>query len=165
MALHDFRCPECGYIKRDVNVPIAVGAVDAVVLCPGTWHDEVRMIAIPGIGRMDASNGPAFKAFDTYDGRNQKVHVTSLKQVRAIERESEQLHRDGEGQPLVFRAFSNDPSNKDQSALHKNWTGGEQPTDAAKARFGGATQKSASEPETGYGPGVSDDNASALARD
>lgn len=159
MALHHFRCPACAFISKDVNVPVAIGAVNAEVYCPIC---AARMIGIPAIGRMDASNGPTFKAFDTYDGKNQKVHVSSLKQLRAIERQSEIDHKNGEGQPLVFRAFSNDPSNKDQSALHPNWDGGEHPTDDGKRKFGSTAQKSAEAPEAGYGPGVSDSNTSAL---
>lgn len=159
MALHDFRCTRCHAIVRDVNVPITIGARAAHVPCP---RCKARMENIPAVARMDAANGPGFTAFDTFNGRNEKVHVSSLKQLREIERQSEIDHRNGEGQPLVFRAFSNEPSKMDASALHKSWEGGEQPTPEAKHRFGATLQKAAEAPEVGFGPGVSESNASAL---
>lgn len=116
---------------------------------------------IPQVSRMDAANGPGFVAFDTYNGKNEKVHVSSLKQLRAIERQSEIDHKNGEGQPLVFRAFSNTKSQMDQSALHPSWVP-EKPTAAAKHRFGSTLRKSAEAPDTDFGPGVNEANASAL---
>ena len=103
----------------------------------------------------------AFSAFETRNGRNEKVTIDSLHKLRQVERESEQAFRNGEGQPLVFRAWANDRSNKDASALHKNFHGGEQPTAEAKRRFG-SPQKFTSEPDTKFGPGVNESNASAL---
>lgn len=116
MALHDFQCA-CGALRRDVNVPIAVGAGKAVVLCTACG---VRMDWVPAIGRMDAGSGPGFKDFDCYDGRNQPVHVSSLAQLRAIEKESEQLHRNGEGQQMVWRDYSNDRSQTHKHTLMEN---------------------------------------------
>jgi len=162
MALHDFHCSPCNYVAVDVNVPIAIGAVAAYVQCP---HCKGRMDWIPQVGRMDAANGPGFVGFDCYDGKNQKVHVSSLKQLRAIEKQSEVDHRNGEGQPLVFRAFSNTRSQMDQSALHPTFNGGEAPTKAAAHRFGSSLVKSSEELPGEYGPGVSDDNTSALPID
>lgn len=163
-ALHDYRCPRCGHVARDQAVEISVGATAGAPECPNCLdlHNVVRMEWIPKIGRMDAANGPGFVAFDTYNGRNEKVTVTSLAQLRQIERQSEIDHRNGEGQPLVFRAFSNDPSNKDKSALHKDWHGGEQPTAEGKHKFGSTLQKSLEEPAGEFGPGVTDANTSAL---
>jgi hypothetical protein len=115
---------------------------------------------IPMIGAIDAKE--PFQRFETFDGQNRPVVVDSLKKLRQIEKESEQQYRNGEGQPIVFRKWSNDNSNKDQSALHKNWDGGEQPTDDAKRRFGSSLKKSVDAPDESFGPGVSDANASAL---
>lgn len=168
MALHDFRCSTCGAIQRDINVPIEIGASGAFVYCRSCTvvvngeHTAVRMQWIPAIGRMDAANGPGFVAFDCYDGQNNKVHVSSLKQLRDLERTSEQQFKNGEGQPLVFRAFSNDPTNKDSSALHKSWNGGEQPTAEAAHKYGSTLQKATDAPDVGFGPGVDESNTSAL---
>lgn len=159
MALHDFFCPRCRWVATDVNVPIAEGAVNATVKCPHCAGNP-RMEWIPQVGRMDAGSGPGFKEFDTFNGRNEKIHISSLKQLRDVERQSEIDYRNGEGQPLVFRAFSNEPSKMDASALHKSWEGGEQPTAAAKKKFGGGAI--AEEAAGEYGPGVTDSNTSAL---
>lgn len=159
MALHDFFCPSCRTVAVDVNIPIAVGAAQAYVYCPTC--PETRMEWIPQVGRMDAANGPGFVGFDTYNGKNEKVHVSSLKQLRAIERQSEIDHKNGEGQPLVFRAFSNTRSQMDQSALHPSWVP-EGPTPEAKRRFGSTLRKSVEAPDTDFGPGVNEANASAL---
>ena len=105
----------------------------------------------------------AFKAFDTRDGYGQPVHIDSLRKLRQVEKESEQAYRNGEGQPLVFRAWANQRNgNKLDSPLHASMDGGEHPTAAAKQRFGSAIRAQATEPSGEYGPGVSDANTSAL---
>lgn len=164
LAHHDYRCPDCGHTLADVLVEITLGAIAGAPPCPACsqiGHD-VTMDWVPQIGRMDAGSGPGFDAFETFDGKNRKVKVESLHQLRQIERESEQLYKNGEGQPIVFRAFSNDPTNKDRSALHPNFNGGEQPTEAAKKKFGATLQKAVEEPEADFGPAVNESNASAL---
>lgn len=61
---------------------------------------------------MDASMGPGFTAFETYDGRGNPVQIDSLSKARAVERESEQLARNKEGQQIAFRMFSQNESNQ-----------------------------------------------------
>ena len=160
LPLHDYYCGGCQTVKVDVYRSVEEGAVAAPPQCCGR-----AMSWVPNVGRMDASNGPTFKEFDTFNGRNEKVHVSSLKQLRAIEKQSEIDHKNGEGQPLVFRAFSQSRSQMDQSALHPSFNGGEAPTKAAAHRFGSSLVKSSEEIPGDYGPGVTDDNASALPSD
>ena len=120
MALHDFYCQTCGQVFVDVNVPIAIGAqAGAPEHCgrPVAW--------MPQVGRMDAGSGPGFTAFEARDGQNQPVTIDSLHKLRQIEAQSEQQYRNGEGQPIVFRAWANDPSNKHVHALHPGWQGGD----------------------------------------
>jgi hypothetical protein len=159
MSLHDFRCPLCDRIARDINVPIAVGALHAEIPCPAC---HTAMEWIPGIGLMDAANGPSFVGFDTMDGRNQPVHIDSLQKLRTVERESESMAKNGDGQQMVWRRFSNDASNVHQHTLKETPAG--TPTEAAKRKFGRSTMKTHGEtaPNTDYGPGVSDANTSAL---
>lgn len=155
MALHDFWCQTCGQVLVDVNVPIAIGATaGAPTHCgrPAAW--------IPAVGRMDAYE--PFQEFETRDGQNRPVTVDSLHKLRAIERQSEQQFRDGEGQPLVWRSYSNDRSNRDVHALHPGWTGGAQPDPAFVKKHGAAIRRSADVADTDYGPGVSDATPSAL---
>jgi hypothetical protein len=140
----------------DVNVPIAVGA-----RAGAPAHCGQRTTPIPGIGRMDVGGvkGAAFKAFEMYDGQNRKVTIDSTHKLRQVERESEQQARNGEGQPIVFRAWSQDRSNREVNTLGTG--GGERPDPAYMKKFGKVI-RSATEPEAGFGPGVSESNASAL---
>ncbi len=119
MALHDFECSVCGYVLVDYNVPIALGAVKGAPDCPRCGitgvpapgvHAAQPMHWIPQIGRVDAL-GP-MQEFEVFDGRGQRVVVESLRQMRTIERESEQHARNGEGQRMAWRAYSNDDSNR-----------------------------------------------------
>lgn len=154
VAFHDFWCQVCGQVLVDINVPIAIGATAGAPLhCgkPTAW--------IPQVGRMDAYE--PFQRFDAVDGRNQPVVVDSLKKLRDIERSSEQDYRNGEGQPLVWRRYSNDNSNRDVHTLHPRWDGGERPDPKAVKKFG-LQRFGADEPDHTYGPGVDDSNTSAL---
>ena len=158
MARHDFRCEPCGY-TAELDIPTALGARHPFVGCPRCTH---RMAWIPAVGRMDqgAVKGVGFRAFETFDAQNRPVRIESTHQLRRLERESEQAFRNGEGQPLVFRAWSQGQSNRDASALHASWDGGEHPTPDAKRRFGSATRSG--QPDVDFGPGVDDTNCSAL---
>ena len=103
-----------------------------------------------------------FQEFEVRDGQNHLVTVDSLAKLRKIERESEQQYRNGEGQPLVWRRYSQDPSNHDVSALHPHWTGGEQPDPAWVRAHAGDLRRDARIADTAYGPGVSDSSPCAL---
>jgi len=155
VALHDFWCPRCGQVLVDVNVPVAIGAVKGA-----PEHCGRTSIWIPQVGRMDAYE--PFQEFETRDGANNPVVVDSLHKLRQIERESEQQYRNGEGQPLVWRHYSNDKSNRDVHALHPKWTGGERPDPAFVKKHGADLRRGESVAETDYGPGVSDATPSAL---
>lgn len=160
MALHDLYCSRCGQVLTDVNIPVAVGATAGA-----PDHCGVKMIPIPAIGSMDigAVKSVGFQGFETTDGRGHPVLVDSLHKLRQVERESEQAYRNGEGQPMVWRRYAQDPSNRDQPTLSKSYYGGDAPTPAAKQRFGSTAQRHGdAEPAGTYGPGVSDANASAL---
>lgn len=162
MPLHDYRCPVDGTILRDQWRTAAEGAesrlpICQACLCAGS-HQLMR--PIPNIGAMDAKE--PFQRFEAYDGQNRRVVIDSLKKLRQVEKQSETDYKNGIGQPIVFRAYSNDRSNRDQSALHKSWDGGEQPTEEAKHRFGSTLKKSVEAPDDSFGPGVNESNASAL---
>lgn len=97
--------------------------------------------------------------FQVYNGQNQRVHVESFAQMRKIERESEQQARNGEGQPMRFRALHQHHSNMGDNTFGKDPS--EKPTPEAAKRFGGAMRAVAA-PDVKFGPGVSESNASAL---
>lgn len=156
MALHDFWCRVCGQVLVDVNIPIALGAVKGA-----PSHCGERAAWIPQVGRMDAYE--PFQEFVTRDGQNREVVVDSLSKLRKIERESEQAYRNGEGQPLVWRRYSNDNSNRDVHALHPTWTGGEAPDPAFVRKHASELRRGTAEvADTDYGPGVSDASPCAL---
>jgi hypothetical protein len=157
VALHDFWCQTCGQVLVDVNVPIAIGArAGAPAHCgrPTAW--------IPQVGRIDASCGPGFQEFETRDGQNNPVLIDSLKKLRDLERRSEQDYRNGEGQPIVFRRWAQDASNKDVHALHPGWTGGEAPDPAWVKQHAAQLKRDTGVADQEYGPGVSDATPSAL---
>lgn len=149
MAYHDFVCPACGAPFTDVNVPIETGAQAGAPTCGDC---QVQTVWIPKIGRMDALE--PFQEFSTFDGQNRPVLIDSLHKLRQVERESEQQARNGEGQPLVWRQYSQDRSNRDVHTLGSY--GGEAPSPEAKRKFGQTLRKVAGEPEVPLGPGVTE---------
>lgn len=159
MALHDY--VHCTTVVVDQVRTAAEGPYANPPRCPECGQP---MEWLPGTTAMDVGGvkGAAFRAFDTFDAQNRPVRVTNLRDLRRLERESEQAYRNGEGQPLNFRAWSQDRSNRDERADGIAWSGGEQPTTEATRRFGSALQKSTEEPEVRFGPAVNGSNASAL---
>lgn len=121
------------------------------------------MTWIPAIGCMDAFE-PG-QEFVTYDGQNRPVLVESMAKMRKLERESEQQFRNGEGQPLRFRALHQNRSNMLDNTFGADPS--EKPTAASAKRFGGPSRAMAggeggSAPDVAFGPGVNESNASAL---
>lgn len=161
MPRHDFWCDDCGQVIADHYVPVSTRASDAAPACPTCGSPTTWIAAAPAV-HYGSVKTAAFKAFDTTDGRGNPVHIDSLRKLRQVEKQSEQDFRNGEGQPVVFRAWSQTKGNKLDSALHPSLDGSEQPTAAGKHKFGSTLRKSAEAPDRDYGPGVSDANASAL---
>ena len=155
MSLHDFVCPSCGMAYTDVDIPIAVGAQAGAPYCGDC---QIRTDWIPKVGRMDALE--PFQTFTAFDGQNNPVVIDSLHTLRKVERASEQQARNGEGQPLVWRAYSQDRSNREVNTLGAY--GGEAPSPAAKRKFGSSLQKSVGEPEVTLGPGVTESSTGGL---
>lgn len=161
MPLHDLYCSACNRVQIDVYIPVAIGATAGAPPCATCGRKLTPIPSAPALHYGDVK-GAAFKSFDTTDGRGQPVHIDSLRKLRQVEKASEQMARDGVGQPMVWRRYAQDSSNHDQPTLSHDYRGGEQPTPDAARRFGQTRQKSAVEPEQGFGPGVSEANASAL---
>jgi hypothetical protein len=156
MALHDFWCQVCGQVLTDVNVPIDLGA-----RAGAPEHCGQKTAWIPAVGRMDAYE--PFQEFVARDGANREVVVDSLRTLRKVERESEQLARNGEGQPVAWRRYSQDKSNWDVHTLQPHFDYGEKPNPEAVKKFG-LRRLGTVEPDHSYGPGVDDSNTSALDR-
>lgn len=121
MARHDFLCRSCGFVLRDYDVPVMIGARGVHLRCTGCGH---RLEWRPAIGRMDfgPSAGAGFKAFTIEEeirGETQRIEIDSLHKLRQVERESEQRARNGEGRPLVWRDLAQDRTNGDVHTLSK----------------------------------------------
>ena len=157
MPLHDFYCRQCGETALDVYRSVEVGAQAQPPICP-TCHQPMEWF--PQVGRMDAFE-PG-QEFVMYDGLNQPRLVESFSQMREIERDSEQQARNGEGQPVRFRALHQNRSNMLENTF------GDIPAPKldpeAKRRFGlrGAARKLLDEPDVTFGPAVNETNCSAL---
>lgn len=139
---------------------IAQGASAHPPMCPDCGDP---MAWVPAIGMMDAFEPGS--EFVCYDGQNRPVQVESFRQMRRLERESEQQFRNGEGQPMRFRALHQHRSNMGDNTFGPDPA--EHPTEDAKRRFGGTLRQLApgaegAPPEVAFGPGVTENNASAL---
>lgn len=170
---HDYTCPECSHRLHDQFRTAAQGGRTTCPACPQckTQMDWV----VPRLRtdlRTDGEgkSGERFQKFTARDGRNQLVEIDSLHTLRRIERESETLARNGEGQQIRFRAFEQGHSNMAVNTFGDGPQ--EKPDDYAKEKFGlrGAAKSveapgDGSDPSYEYGPGVSDANTSALQVD
>jgi len=107
MPLHDYRCA-CGRLIHDVYRSIEQGGRFCPPPCPECGAETEW---IPAIGRMDAYE--PFHEVEVYDGRNRRVLVESLHDIRRIERESEKMAEDGVGAPMRWRDYTQDSSNRD----------------------------------------------------
>lgn len=92
------------------------------------------------------------------------VTVSSLREIRHLERESERLAADGEGQQIIFRAYSQDRSNRD---LHTMGASPQRTPNLDRLTRGGtrplfdAVDADAAE-DLSMGPGADEALASAL---
>ena len=159
MALHDYQCWHDGTVLADQFRPIDEGAQANPPLCPTCGN---RMVWIPQISRMDLLSENA--KFEMFDGQNRPVKVETFAQMHAIERQSEQDSRNGEGSPLRFRALHQIKGN-----MQSNTFGDGPPSQLSpegKKKFGlqGATRQIDVDTaeSRAYGPGVNDSNTSAL---
>jgi len=161
VSLHDFYCPRCGQVLVDIHVPVEIGATAGA-----PEHCGAKTSWIPATRAMDIGGAKTagFRGFHTTDGRGQPVHIDSLHKMRQVERESEQAYRNGEGQPMVFRRWAQDGSNRDQPTLSKSYNPADAPTDEGKRKFGrqGSFSAPVDEPDAPFGPGVHEGNTSAL---
>ena len=123
MARHDYRCMLCGDI-REINVPVAIGASQHPEWCTSQEHPTVfvRMDPVPAIrlslfSDADSRSSPsdftkATIQVETPEGGFRDVTVSSLRDIRRLEKESEQAERNGEGRRMVWRDYAQDHSNQ-----------------------------------------------------
>ena len=129
MARHDFRCGVCGYVLRDHHVPTGQRASEHAPTCPNHQiGGPVRMAWIPA-ARFSLFSDAATEGAGSFAKFTLPVEdpgsptgfrdetVSSLADIRRLERESEQRERNGEGRRMVWRDYSQDASNRDRHTL------------------------------------------------
>lgn len=167
MPLHDYRCSSCGTLLKDQYRSIYEGAqarlpTCQLCLCSGSFR---VMEWIPKVGRMDAYEPIEGGEFEVYDGKNNLVTVDSLHKLREIERESEKMYRNGEGQQMVWRKYSQDRNHEYEHSFMKDPT----PTITGKNHRGEPILKEALipgdnvEPDVEMGDGVVGESALAMS--
>lgn len=129
---------------------------------------------VPQVSRMDAGSGPSFTAFDQEilqpDGTHKRVHISSLHQLRQVETDSMTRARNGEGQPLCWRDYSQNRSNQQVHTLMPTTPAEQAQQDLARDRAAlprhrgsfSITKHGADAPDRSLGPGVTDATTSAL---
>lgn len=167
----DYRCPVCGEIREDVHFFASVGAVKSAPLCVPCSGEgcAVYMEVIP-FARFDlATDGEGGKAGQKFTIHRQVPTADGLRQVeevvdsaharRRIERDSEQRYRDGEGEPLRFRADHQSPSNMDCNSFGTAGTIGARTYDSGqppqKKSNVTLTRHGERKPRRALGPGLS----------
>lgn len=98
---------------------------------PGDYKIDLRT---DGMGDGTSHKFSVTRQVPTRDGLRQVTEeVSSLAQIRKIEKESESRYANGEGEPLRFRAFSHDQSNRDRSSFGAEGSIGGRAYDSGRA--------------------------------
>lgn len=109
---------------------------------PSCPRCHAKTLWIPQVGRMDAGGGSTFTPFTFQelqrDGTHRERTVDSVHTLRMIERDSEQHARNGEGERVAFRAWSQEDSNREVNCF------GPDPSVAARAELAATKEKLAS---------------------
>lgn len=169
MARADYRCPGCGTIIEHA-FDMTVGAIQSAPYhqsceCYFEWIPFARF-DLKSDGEGDKGGFQKFtvhRQVPTAEGLVQvEETIDSLHKLRQIEKDSEQRYRDGEGEPLRFRAYSNEPTNKDVGLF-----GAFTPEDSVLKKSGRVSVKAitpadGSEPDVVTGPGVVGSGVTAL---
>lgn len=157
MALHDFRCDTCGILAIDINIPISQSVHRDGPTCCGA-----KMSWLPQIGSMGLlpESGREIVQVLQPDGTHKAVAVNSMQDIRRLERETEKMYRDGVGQPLRWRAYSQDQSNRDVNSFGPAPNQAPDPEWLKKADIRSASESEVA--DLSYGPGVSDSNTSPV---
>ncbi len=126
MATHDLWCVACGQRYDDVPIPAVIGARcfcahAFCVLCAPEGHslEPIPALRLSLFSDADPKSSPHDFAKSTHQIEDpasptgyRTVTVSSLHDIRTLERESEQRERNGEGRRMVFRDYSQDHSNQ-----------------------------------------------------
>lgn len=165
--LADYRCPRCGAVRRDVFFHARDGARKFPPTCQAPDCCAFRMEWIPQAGFDLKGDGEGDKGFQKFTVHRQVMTpegprqvrevVDSLHTLRAIERDSEQRYRNGEGEPIRFRGYAQDSSNMDRGTFGAAGKIGEQAYDSGsppvKSGRVKVTRHGAQKPQVAVVPG------------
>lgn len=139
MALHDYGCAQCAFGLTDVFRTALQGARRDPPHCP---HCHVPMQWIPqagfdmktdGEGRKGMQKFRVHRQIQTRDGlQHIEETIDSVHKLRQLEKDSEQRYRDGEGEPMRFRGYSQNASNNDVGAFGTSGVIGERAYDSGQ---------------------------------
>lgn len=122
MPQQHYECPSCEQLWLMTYALADVGAPNWPPKCPDCYRE---MLLAPQTMRIDlktdGEGGKGFQKFTVHrlgpDGQQHEETIDSLHKLRAIEHDSEQRYRDGEGEPLRFRGYAQNKSNIDVNAF------------------------------------------------
>jgi len=133
VSLHDYRCPDCGWVERDVYRPITLRASEVPPICPkhqyplgGTRMEWIPQAKFSLFSDSGSDGGDSFAKFTLpvedpgAPGGFRQETVCGLSDIRRLERESEQREANGEGRKMVWRDYSQDHGNKHEHTLAKD---------------------------------------------
>lgn len=118
MPQQHYRCPVCGTLELIGYTVADTRRADwppTCVTCLGTRMEMAPQQMLID-ARSDGGTGKGFQKF-TVDVDGHPTEIDSLHTLRRVERESEQRYRNGEGEPLRFRMWHQDHSNREVSAF------------------------------------------------
>ena len=158
MRRFDFLCQTCGHVEENVVLMGDQSPRTDGPRChdrPMDWLPQINLSLI-----ADSARQPVEVLQP--DGSSKTVEVSSLADIRRLERESEQAYRNGEGQPLRWRAYSQNASNQDINSFGAPPDARPDPQFVKRAKPRPATDAEMASIGA-YGLGVSDANTSAMA--
>lgn len=133
MALKLFHCPSCGvteyrertyvpvtdrkpyYAGEDRAVPVVCGVL-LLPAAPDVLDPQPCTGIMDQVLRGQSHDLLREDFIIDVDGSGPR-RVSSLSELRALERHSEQQHRNGEGQILNFREFTQDRNNRERNSF------------------------------------------------
>ena len=104
MPIHDYRCDSCQLTLPDTYIPLLSSPPPS---CPACGTTCTRL--------WSTSASRPFQAFEFELDNGKTVSIDSLAALRTVENDSMRAYERGEGRTFLFRHYSQDSTNKDQS--------------------------------------------------
>jgi hypothetical protein len=123
MPRQRFLCPRCGFVGEIFYPPPVYDAdhnrLSVYPACPECrsvdYLAQQTLVPYPDRLQHDLLTGGTGLVVE--NERGQDVTISSLGEIRTIERESLRRASNGDGSPMVFRGFSQNRSNRGQNTL------------------------------------------------